>query len=105
MKRSAVLLAAALALTAAGVTAQAPKAFEVASIKPSTPTPADIMAVLPMLAGLGSFGMRGNGHSLVTLDRPALLTAIQEQLGLTLDAQRGPVDTVVIDHVEAPSPD
>jgi len=113
--------------------------------------------VLPTLAGPGSFGMRGNGQSLVVLvqlltqatgrtvvdktgltglydfelkfdpevmlrmaaqagvnvpmanlppsDSPALLTAIQEQLGLKLESQRGPVDMLVIDHVEAPAPD
>ncbi len=34
---------------------------------------------------------------------PELFTAIQEQLGLRLEAQRGPVDGVVIDHIEEPS--
>jgi bla regulator protein BlaR1 len=34
---------------------------------------------------------------------PSLFTAIQEQLGLKLEAQKGPVDIVVIDHVEKPS--
>jgi uncharacterized protein (TIGR03435 family) len=38
-------------------------------------------------------------------DSPALMTAIQEQLGLKLDSQRGPVDSLVIDHIEAPAPD
>jgi uncharacterized protein (TIGR03435 family) len=114
--------------------------------------------VLPMLAGPGSFWMRGNGQPLAILiqlltqaagrtvvdrtgltglhdfelkfdpevmlrmvaqagvnlptpaklppsDSPALLTAIQEQLGLKLDSQRGPVDMLVVDHVEAPALD
>lgn len=113
--------------------------------------------VMPMLAGLGSFGMRGNGQTLEVLlqlltqatgrtvmdktglkglydfelkfdpevmlrmvsqlgvniptpnlppsDSPALLTAIQEQLGLKLDSQRALVDMLVVDHVEAPTPD
>ena len=38
-------------------------------------------------------------------DSPALMTAIQEQLGLKLDSGRGPVDVLVIDRVEAPAPD
>jgi len=31
---------------------------------------------------------------------PDLITAVQEQLGLKLDRKKGPVDVVVIDHVE-----
>lgn len=38
-------------------------------------------------------------------ESPALMTALQEQLGFKLDSRRGPVDVVVIDHVEAPTPD
>jgi len=36
---------------------------------------------------------------------PILFTALQEQLGLRLDAVRAPVDTLVIDHIERPTPD
>lgn len=34
---------------------------------------------------------------------PSLFTALQEQLGLKLEAKKGPVDTIVIVHIERPS--
>ena len=34
----------------------------------------------------------------------SLFTAVQEQLGLKLTSTHGPVKTLVIDHVEPPSP-
>jgi len=34
---------------------------------------------------------------------PSLFTAVQEQLGLKLESQRGPVETMAIDHIERPS--
>lgn len=33
-------------------------------------------------------------------DVPNLFTAVQEQLGLKLEKKKGPVDTIVIDHLE-----
>jgi uncharacterized protein (TIGR03435 family) len=38
-------------------------------------------------------------------DQPSLFAALQEQLGLKLDAGKAAVDVVVIDSVERPSPD
>jgi len=34
---------------------------------------------------------------------PSIFTAIQEQLGLKLESQKGPVDSLVVEHVEKPS--
>jgi bla regulator protein blaR1 len=34
---------------------------------------------------------------------PSIFTALQEQLGLRLESTKGPVDTIVIEHIEEPS--
>jgi uncharacterized protein (TIGR03435 family) len=36
-------------------------------------------------------------------DAPGIFQAIQEQLGLKLEPAKGPVDVLVIDHIERPS--
>jgi uncharacterized protein (TIGR03435 family) len=34
---------------------------------------------------------------------PSIFTALQDQLGLKLESGRGPVDSLVIDHIDRPS--
>lgn len=49
----------------------------------------------------------GGGPSLLPVSdnsAPGLLTALQEQLGLKLESQKGAVESLVVDHVEQPSP-
>ena len=47
----------------------------------------------------GGLGFKGTPES----TKPDLFTAIQQQLGLRLEATKGPIDTLVIDHAERSS--
>ena len=48
-------------------------------------------------------GMGESGASSFNSSGPSLFTAIQEQLGLKLESTKGPVEILVIDHIERPS--
>jgi uncharacterized protein (TIGR03435 family) len=41
----------------------------------------------------------------IPLDGASIFTALREQLGLRLESQRGPIDVLVIDHVDQPTAD
>ena len=38
-------------------------------------------------------------------DSPSIFAALREQLGLRLEPQRGPVEFLIVDSVERPTPD
>jgi uncharacterized protein (TIGR03435 family) len=44
-----------------------------------------------------------DGSAAPTEPRVSIFTALQEQMGLKLESTKGPVDVVVIDHIEKPS--
>jgi len=52
-----------------------------------------------------SLNTPGGAPSPVSADtnRPSLFTALQEQLGLKLESGKGPIEVIVIDHIERPS--
>ena len=45
------------------------------------------------------------GSAATTNELPSIFTAVQEQLGLKLVSSRAPVEVLVIDHIERPTPD
>ena len=71
-----------------------------------------MMGPMMMMAGPPPGGMPGGGEALRKGDGPApeerepaptIFAAVQEQLGLKLEAKKGPVEMLVIDRLEKPS--
>jgi len=56
------------------------------------------------LNGIYDLSLEWSPDASVT-DKPSIFVALQEQLGLKLESERGSVDVVVIDHVERPMED
>jgi uncharacterized protein (TIGR03435 family) len=58
------------------------------------------------LAGKYDFTMRfarTNAEVSAADDSPSIFTAVEERLGLKLQPAKGPVETLVVDHIEMPS--
>jgi uncharacterized protein (TIGR03435 family) len=58
----------------------------------------DAITGLPHPPGAGDSGQPAD-----TLARPSIMIALREQLGLKLESAKGPVEVLVIDHVERPT--
>ena len=58
----------------------------------------------PTLSDSPLFGFQGGADaSTPDTSGTSIFTALQEQLGLRLESTKGPVNTIVIDHIEEPS--
>ena len=59
----------------------------------------------PGQGGAASIGLPPQAEPAAPADSkgPSIFTALQEQLGLKLESQRGPVEIILIEHVEKPS--
>ena len=57
------------------------------------------------LTGRFDFTLNWAPEGSTDTDAPSIFTAVQEQLGLKLEPSRGPVDVLVVDSAERPTPD
>jgi len=55
------------------------------------------------LTGLYDLNLDFNVDESMSSEGPTVFEAVQRQLGLKLEAGKGPVEIVVLDHVEKPS--
>ena len=55
------------------------------------------------LPGLGGFGPGPDAPPPSDPNGPSIFTAVQEQLGLKLESQKGPIEILVLDHAAKPS--
>ena len=62
----------------------------------------DASRPIPGAGAGGGFPIQPGGPA--DPDAPSIFTALEEQLGLKLEPQTGPVEVLVIDHVEQPTP-
>ena len=65
----------------------------------------EVMQQVAARQGVNAPPLNSTTSSSPPSESPALMTAIRDQLGLRLDSQRGLVEVLVVDHVEAPTPD
>jgi uncharacterized protein (TIGR03435 family) len=65
----------------------------------------DLQALIAMAQAMGMNVPAGAAANLPQSDGGSLMTALNEQLGLKLDSVRAAVDVLIIDSVEAPTPD
>ena len=57
------------------------------------------------LSGGFSFDLSYATDQASDLDRPSLFTAVQEQLGLKLESRRAPLEMLIVENVQPPTPD
>src|SRR5262245_26892091 len=123
-----LILLGVFAVATATAAAQAPLTFEVASVKPNAAAGNNVFIDRTGLTGLFDFDFTWTPDQLPPPDAPdrivlggreidltggvtidpngaALLTSLREQLGLRLEATRGPVEVLVVERIDRPTPD